>query len=129
MADTNFDNQYQTNASQESSLLQTAQASSVSSSYISALSSTVQNINTQVATLYNTEQALASANIPQINVQNFGNQFQQLNQKRQELLKESKLAWGNVNKYFHRHDQDGKNQYSQFRGNWTTIGAQLTNVA
>ncbi len=130
MADTNFDSQYQANAAQEASLLQTAEASSVTSSYISSISSTVQNINTQIPNLYGAEQFLSNtlANIPQIGVpepQQWQNQVNQLNKKRNNLLHQSQLAWKNVNKFFHSRN---KKQYWDARAVWSRIGVQVADV-
>lgn len=64
LAATPFNSQYQNNANQESSLLQTAENTSAStntySSEISALKNTVTTLNSQISTLYSAEQTLAN---------------------------------------------------------------------
>jgi len=67
-AQTAFTTKYTQNANQEAQLLQQAEAEGGSSATITALSSTVQTINTQVAALYAADQALVAAkgNVPAV---------------------------------------------------------------
>lgn len=129
-----FDSQYQSNASQESSLLQTANAStdttSANSSEISTLQSTVSNLNTQISSLYTVEQNLANADstMPQTISWNLNTQLDQLNQKRQQLLKDSREQWKSVNKYHFRHDHKGEELFAHFKNKWKAIGSQLADV-
>lgn len=104
-AATTFDSQYQANASQEASLLQTAQSSSFSDAYTVALSSAVQSINEQVTALYNAEQTLAAkqSSTSQLDQQSLQDQLQKLEQQRQALQKQVQQARDNLSSLFPGH--------------------------
>lgn len=126
-ADTNsFASQYQTNASQEASLLQTAENSSVSTPQTESLSSAVQDINTQIATLYSSEQALANDanNLSSVNPSMPMPSFSQIQQQRNEILQQSQQAWKKVNQYFHRNYRE----YESARYQWSNINQRLQQV-
>lgn len=129
-ADTSFSAKYQANAAEEASLLQTAQSSTVTSPEISALRNTVQNINAQVTSLYNTEQTLVAdePSIPHISPQSLNQQIQTLEQRRHQLLNQTQVEWRYVNKFFHRPDRYDEEQFSHYKGVWTDFSSQLMNV-
>lgn len=124
---TSFQSQYQSNATEEASLLQTAQASSVTSSTISTVSSLVENLNSQISTLYSAEQTLSSQTLPtglMPTTSSGQSTWAQLEQQRQSILHESQRAWNNVNRYFHRN----QGEYEHYRSIWSNYGQQLTRV-
>lgn len=96
-ATASFDTQYQANATQEATLWQEVQSSSVTDADIQALENTVTNINTQTTTLYNALQALNNgvSSIPQGNVSADG-QLRELQGKRLEMIKANNAAWASV---------------------------------
>ncbi|MCL6637707.1 MAG: hypothetical protein K6T26_07145, partial [Alicyclobacillus sp.] len=99
-----FDSRYQANLTQEASLLQTAQSYNINTPAITALSNTVQSLNSEISTLYSAEQSLVALdeNLPQPVAPDFDQQLQQLQQKRLQLLHQSELAWAEVNKWFYQ---------------------------
>jgi hypothetical protein len=124
---TSFQSQYQSNATEDASLVQTAQASSVTSSTISTISSLVENLNSQISTLYSAEQTLTSQTLPTglMPTTSAGQStWAQLEQQRQSILHESQSAWNNVNRYFHRN----QGEYEHYRSIWSNYGQQLTRV-
>ncbi|MCY0894664.1 MAG: carboxypeptidase regulatory-like domain-containing protein, partial [Acidibacillus sp.] len=125
-ASTSFDTQYQSNVSEETSLLQTAQSSSVSNPQIVALSNAVQTINTQVSALYQSEQTLANqeADMTQVNTSN-DQSLQQLQQQRDQILQQSQSAWDQVNRFKNNRSSFGRRSFEHSRQDWLTIGQQL----
>lgn len=98
-AGTSFSTQYQNNASQEASLLQTAQASTVTNTEIVDLSNIVLNMNSQITALYTAEQSLANetTTLPQSSLQTLKGEIKQLLQQRETLLQDLQPQRGNDN--------------------------------
>lgn len=134
LADTSnnsFTSQYQANETKEASLLQTAKSSSFSDSYTQVLSSSVQNINSEVTTLYNAEQALAAqrSQTVQREDQNLAANLSQLEQERWNLLHQSEGAWGIVKFWFYRRqDRYTEGMVHQARQKWANIGLKVKAV-
>lgn len=126
--DNSFSNQYQANATKEASLLQTAQSSSFSNSYTQALSTAVQNINTEITSLYSAEQTLAAqqAQTAQLDHQNLTSQLAQLENQRWNLLHQSESAWHDVDFWFYRHqNRHTQDMLHQARQQWANIGVKV----
>lgn len=101
-----FQTSYQNNASQESKLLAQANSNTFTSTNITNIRNTVQQLNSEVSTLYGEEQTLASVQTQLPNPQDtWQSTLTQLQQQRQELLHEAIVAWFNVNVFAH-HDHD-----------------------
>jgi Carboxypeptidase regulatory-like domain/Prealbumin-like fold domain len=133
-AATTFDSQYQANASQETSLLSTAQSSGVSDSYTTTLANVVQNLNNQVAALYTVEQNLAGqqssvdqlAQPTQSTVSTLVQQLEQLLQQRQQLLQQTQSAWAEVNRWFHGpKDAHAKDMFDKAHQSWQQLSKDL----
>lgn len=129
-AGTSFDAHYQSNASQEASLLATAENAGVYSTNATYLKNEVNNLNTEIGALYSNEQTLANTtiNIPQVNQDTLQQQIDQLKQQRQQLLEDSKNEWGQVNRFFHRKDPKSRHMFAHAKGNWEAIGDKLKDV-
>lgn len=126
--DNSFTSQYQANMTKEASLLQTAKSSSFSDGYTQELSSTVQNINSQVSTLYSSEQTLAAqrAQTERLNQQNLSATLSHLEQERMNLLHRSEDAWTTVKFWFFRHqDKHTQGMEHEARQKWSNIGTQV----
>jgi hypothetical protein len=105
-----FESQYKANLKTEQSLLAKADKASNTNKNVSALLTTVQNINNQVTALYAAEQALANAksSIPQVSTAQQKTEEEQLKKlmlRRETILKESNAAWKLVNEYEHHKSQ------------------------
>lgn len=122
---TSFSTQYQANAAKETSLLQSVQSSSDPT--ISQLISTVQNINSQVETLYSVEQTLANAQGSVPNVSENQSHLKNLEQQRSKVMRQ----WENVSSQMQRYR--GKNipkklqlEYTQFQNQLHKINQEIS---
>lgn len=110
-ATNSFVSQYQEKATMEQSLLQKAQASSVTNATIEALFSTVTLINTQVTALYASWQALQSgiSSIPHApeTSSEASLQMKQLTSERIEILQKLNAVWKLVISYDHHPHRKG----------------------
>lgn len=121
---TNFSAQYQSNATQEASLLQTAQADTGSSSATEMLSASVQTLEDDIATLYAVEQSLAAfsqtgAGIVSSYAQLQG-QLRQLDQRSQSLIQAYKR---NSQSHSQQTRHATRTEYSQWKALQARIGA------
>lgn len=133
-ATTNFATQYQANTTQEATLWQEVQSSSVTDSEIQSLENTVTNINTQTTTLNNALQALNNgvSIIPQLNVSANG-QLKELQGQRLEIIKANNQAWASV-VYDLKHHQlaalrESEGQHKYWSNQLKLVNVKIKNLA
>lgn len=106
-----FAQTYEKNQTTETQLLSQINTANVPSGNPSALLTTIQDLSTQIATLYATEQNLIQqkTNIPPMATQSPSRNslLIRLQKERQTILKKNEAAWQLVTKYYHHPHQKG----------------------
>ncbi|RIV17514.1 hypothetical protein D2Q93_15260 [Alicyclobacillaceae bacterium I2511] len=128
-AATSFDSQYQANVTQEAALLQTAQSGTVTTAAGQSFSNQVQNLNSEISSLYSTEQTLAqNSQSLSTSISNQTSQLQQLQTQRKQLLQESQVAWNQYSRYIRGNGRNFRGMAQSYHNQWLKIGEKVLNV-